>query len=199
MTIYINYHFVRVTKWNLNIIKKHTTFKQHLRMTQNCHTESHVHVLKSTEVSQTYCSERFSIHFNVNQRETYKRLPGVVTAEWGEIHADWSAYQSTTHCWSLTKPCLLVDSPDNHYNWDTCTYSDVVDSTNCRGHIQLKSGQNKWQLGMAVSLYLSGYRSCLKSKFCYTLSGALLDSVVGFKKKKKLLYSNLSTEYQRKM
>ena len=36
---------------------------------------------------------------------------------------------------------------------------------------------------MAESLYLSGYRSCLKSKFCYTLSGALLDSIVGFKKK----------------
>lgn len=31
MTIYINYHFVWVAKWNLNIIKEHVTFKQHLR------------------------------------------------------------------------------------------------------------------------------------------------------------------------
>lgn len=29
VTIYINYHFVWVTKWNLNIIKEHITFKQH--------------------------------------------------------------------------------------------------------------------------------------------------------------------------
>lgn len=53
----------------------------------------------------------------------------------------------------------------------------------------------QWQLGMAESLYLSD--PTLKSKFCYRLSGALLDSIVGFKKK-KLLYSNLSIEYQRK-
>lgn len=35
------------------------------------------------------------------------------------------------------------------------TYSDVADSTNCRGHFQLKSGQSKWQLDMAESQYLS--------------------------------------------
>lgn len=32
-TIYINYHFVWVTKLDLNIIKEHVTFKQHLRNT----------------------------------------------------------------------------------------------------------------------------------------------------------------------
>lgn len=32
-TIYINYHFVWITKLNLNIIKEHLTFKQHLRNT----------------------------------------------------------------------------------------------------------------------------------------------------------------------
>lgn len=30
MTIYINYHFVWVIQRNLNIIKEHITFKQHL-------------------------------------------------------------------------------------------------------------------------------------------------------------------------
>lgn len=33
MTIYINYHFILVTKLNLNIIKERVTFKQHLTNT----------------------------------------------------------------------------------------------------------------------------------------------------------------------
>lgn len=40
-TIYINYHFVWITKLNLNIIKEHLTFKQHLRntVTELLHSE----------------------------------------------------------------------------------------------------------------------------------------------------------------
>lgn len=154
MTIYINYHFVWVTKWNLNIIKKHTTFKQHLRntVTELSHWKPCTRIKEHWGFSKRTVLKKFSIHLNVNQWNLQKTTWCCVTAEWGEIHADRSAQQSTTHCWSLRKPCLLFDSPDNHYNWDTCTYSDVVDSTNCRGHFQ--HCQNKWQLGMAESLYL---------------------------------------------
>lgn len=46
MTIYINYHFVWVTKWNLNIIKEHITFKQHLWniVTELLHWELCTHI-----------------------------------------------------------------------------------------------------------------------------------------------------------
>lgn len=59
MTIYINYHFAWVTKWNLNIIKEHVTSKQHLRniVIELLHWKSCTHI-KSTEVSQAHCFER---------------------------------------------------------------------------------------------------------------------------------------------
>lgn len=103
-----------------------------------------------------------------------------------------SAYQSTTQCWSLRNPALLFDFPDNHYNWDTCTYSDVVDSINCRGNFQLQSGQNKWQLGMAESLYLSDL--ALNPSFATgNLSGAFGLHSWGLKNKSFCIQTYLQT------
>lgn len=58
---YINYHFVWVTKWNLNIIKDHITFKQHLRniVTERLHWELCTHIKEYWGFSNPFFRKSF--------------------------------------------------------------------------------------------------------------------------------------------
>lgn len=158
MTMYINYHFVWVTKWNLNIIKEHITFKQHLRttVTELLHWELCTPIKEYWGFSN-HSFEKFSILLNVIQCKTSKSLLSVIAKRGGITTDHWA----NCVCYLILLTTIIIE---------TRAYSGVVDSTNRRGNFQLKNGPNKWQLGMPN---LTGpVRSCLKSQFCYRLPRA---------------------------
>lgn len=112
-TIYINYHFVWITKLNLNIIKEHLTFKQHLRntVTELLHWELCTRTKRVLRSLKPILLKGFSI-LNIIQCKTSKCLLGV-TAERGGV-ADRRANRV---CYLILPTAITTDTHMFRCGW----------------------------------------------------------------------------------